>query len=90
MARKIYCYRGSENAADVCPERSKPEIEKRCNDDNCGANWFTGPWSEVIWTKKYIYLHAESFEFLTFLKKKKIYAFPKTYLFSLIVLRVSS
>ena len=47
LTRKIYCSSGSSNPADVCPERSKPQAEKRCKGEDCGASWFTGPWTEV-------------------------------------------
>lgn len=46
LSRKIYCSSGSSNPAEVCPERSKPQTEKRCKGVDCGASWFTGPWSE--------------------------------------------
>lgn len=46
MTRKVYCASGFSNPAEVCPKRNKPQTEKRCKGEDCGASWFTGPWSE--------------------------------------------
>ncbi|CAH1797973.1 unnamed protein product [Owenia fusiformis] len=42
--RKLYC---SSNKEEDCSASSRPESERSCeNEKQCGAKWFTGPWSK--------------------------------------------
>lgn len=59
VSRRIHCFSDTGNERTACPEREKPQGDQSCRNDNCGAFWLAGPWSECNATCGVAYQNRE-------------------------------